>query len=87
MISLKKNLINNMYNSFWSIVGKIIGIILLIAAIVGVFGYCIMLLWNWLMPVIFGLPIITFWQAVGIDVLMTILFIPVHFNITYKKEF
>jgi hypothetical protein len=32
------------------------------------------LLWNWLMPVIFGLPYITFWQAVGINLLCSILF-------------
>jgi len=27
-------------------------------------------LWNWLMPVIFGLPKITFWQAVGLRFLL-----------------
>lgn len=32
------------------------------------------LLWNWLMPTIFGLPYITFWQAVGLNLLSTILF-------------
>lgn len=32
------------------------------------------LLWNWLMPVIFGLPQITFLQAVGLNLLATILF-------------
>lgn len=32
------------------------------------------LLWNSLMPSIFGLPYITFWQAVGINLLTTILF-------------
>lgn len=32
------------------------------------------LLWNWLMPTIFGLPYITFWQAVGLNLLATILF-------------
>lgn len=33
-----------------------------------------MLLWNWLMPVIFGLGKITFWQAMGINMLCSILF-------------
>ena len=28
-----------------------------------------MWLWNWLMPVIFNLPRITFWQAVGLQML------------------
>jgi hypothetical protein len=32
------------------------------------------LLWNWLMPLIFGLPQITFWQAVGLNILSSILF-------------
>jgi hypothetical protein len=32
------------------------------------------LLWNWLMPLIFGLPQITFWQAVGLNMLSSILF-------------
>lgn len=32
------------------------------------------LLWNWLMPTIFGLPHITFWQAVGLNLLSSILF-------------
>ena len=31
-------------------------------------------LWNVLMPVIFNLPMITLWQAIGLDVLFTIFF-------------
>jgi len=38
------------------------------------FGWIIVWLWNWLMPVIFGLPTITFWQGVGIIILAKILF-------------
>ncbi len=37
-------------------------------------GYLIMWLWNSLMPGIFGLPEITYWQAVGIFVLAKIIF-------------
>lgn len=37
-------------------------------------GWPLMLLWNWLMPTIFDLPIITFWQAVGLNFLTGILF-------------
>jgi hypothetical protein len=33
-----------------------------------------MWLWNWLMPVLFGLHAINFWQALGIVVLSKILF-------------
>jgi uncharacterized membrane protein SpoIIM required for sporulation len=32
------------------------------------------LLWNWLMPYIFELPAITFWQALGLSVLCSFLF-------------
>ena len=31
-------------------------------------------LWNWLMPEIFGLKVITFWQALGMNFLASILF-------------
>lgn len=34
----------------------------------------VMLLWNWLMPAIFGLGEISFWQALGVLVLSKILF-------------
>jgi hypothetical protein len=34
----------------------------------------VMLLWNWLVPVIFGLKTIDFWQALGLLVLAKILF-------------
>ena len=39
-----------------------------------VFGFVIMQLWNWLMPAIFGLHRITFWQGLGLLVLGKILF-------------
>jgi len=57
---------------FW--VRKVAGFILL--AIVGilVFGSIVMLLWNALMPYIFHLPLITFWQALGLLLLTKILF-------------
>lgn len=41
---------------------------------VGVFGLVVMSLWNWLMPALFGLPSITFWQAWGVLLLSRILF-------------
>lgn len=34
----------------------------------------VMLLWNWLIPVIFGLPSISFWQALGLSLLSSLLF-------------
>ncbi|MDR3058060.1 MAG: hypothetical protein ACK5KL_21400 [Dysgonomonas sp.] len=47
-----------------------VGFLLLIAGA----GAVVMLLWNWLMPVIFGLITINFWQALGIFILARILF-------------
>lgn len=44
----------------------------LLAAVV--FALALMLLWNWLMPAIFGLGLITFWQALGLLVLSKIIF-------------
>jgi hypothetical protein len=41
---------------------------------IGVFGFLVMSLWNWLMPALFGRSLITFWQAVGLLVLSKILF-------------
>lgn len=45
----------------------------LVAVAVGVFGTAVMLLWNWLMPTIFGLTTIGFWQALGLLVLSWLL--------------
>jgi hypothetical protein len=39
-----------------------------------VFGFVVMSLWNWLMPLLFGVHLITFWQALGVLVLSRILF-------------
>lgn len=56
------------------IAGTILFIIILAALFFVLFGYVIMYLWNWLMPAIFGLTTITFWQAIGICLLSKILF-------------
>jgi hypothetical protein len=54
-----------------------------IAIIVVLLGYPVMLLWNWLMPELFGLSEVTFWQAIGLNILCTILFRP---SINIKKQ-
>jgi hypothetical protein len=49
-------------------------------AIVGILAFMaigsavVMALWNWLLPPLFGLHLITFWQALGILVLCRLLF-------------
>jgi hypothetical protein len=53
---------------------KIAGIIFLVIVGVTGFGIIVMLLWNALMPDIFHLPVISFWQALGLLLLAKILF-------------
>jgi hypothetical protein len=44
--------------------------VLLIVVVAGaLLGFVIMNLWNWLMPPLFSLRVITFWQALGLFVL------------------
>ena len=45
-----------------------------IAAGVFIFGSVAMLLWNNLLPALFGISTITFWQAIGLLILSKILF-------------
>jgi hypothetical protein len=51
--------------------------ILKVAAIaivaLGVFGLVVKSLWNWLMPELFGIRAITYWQALGVWILSRIL--------------
>lgn len=48
--------------------------IIFISGLAILFGFIILWLWNWLMPDLFGLQEITYWQGVGIFVLAKILF-------------
>lgn len=45
---------------------------ILLFAFIG--GEIVRLLWNWLLPPLFGFPQITFWQALGLLALCRILF-------------
>ncbi|MCT4582945.1 MAG: hypothetical protein N4A35_16145 [Flavobacteriales bacterium] len=53
----------------WIIVG-----IVAVTGLAILFGYIIMWLWNWLMPELFGLTTINYWQAVGLFILSKLLF-------------
>ncbi len=44
------------------------------AIFVAIGGESVMLLWNWLLPPLFGWRLITFWQALGLLALCRILF-------------
>lgn len=49
-------------------------IALLLSIVVAGFGQAVRQLWNWLMPDLFGLRPITYWQALGLMGLSWILF-------------
>jgi len=49
------------------------GICIMLAAY-AVFGAVVMLLWNALMPQIFALPVLHYWQALGLLILARVLF-------------
>ena len=51
-----------------------IGFGILGIGLLALFGWVVMLLWNWLMPELFGLKRLDYWQAWGLLALCTILF-------------
>src|SRR5215470_6840435 len=53
---------------------KLFAIAVLVFVLFFVFGFGVMSLWNWLMPVIFKLPVITYWQAIGLLALSWVFF-------------
>jgi hypothetical protein len=61
-----------MRKKFWAM--GCVGIAAFAVIFVGVFGSAVHLLWNVLMPELFGLPRIGFWQAVGLMTLSWLLF-------------
>ncbi len=58
----------------------IVGLIILAALL---FGLPLMWLWNWLMPHLFGVPYIGFWEAFGLNLMAGILF---RSNVKVTKE-
>lgn len=59
---------------------KILGLIVVgmsaFAFVIVIAALPVMLLWNWLMPVLFGVVTINFWQALGVSALCGLLFKP-----------
>lgn len=70
------------WNRF-SIWEKLMAVILILAFVFG--ALCLvswlgMLLWNAIVPSIVGWGAITFWQAMGIKLMITFIFTPLKFN-------
>lgn len=55
------------------VMGVLIGLVVAIVALV-VFTFIFMWIWNLVMPDVFSVKSITFWQALGILILASILF-------------
>lgn len=53
---------------------KIIAMVILGVVIFLLANYLLMRLWNWLMPDLFGVGTVTYWQALGIFILAKLLF-------------
>jgi hypothetical protein len=57
---------------------RVVGLVIAGVVAAGIFalafGWFVMLLWNWLMPAVFGLGVITYWQAFGIVILAKLIF-------------
>lgn len=70
--------------------GEIIAIIifggLFIVGLATLFAFVVMWLWNWLMPTIFGLTTLTFWQTAGIIILSKLLLGGCNFGDHKKKS-
>ncbi len=56
------------------IVGMTIAGVIGVAVFALAFGWFVQLLWNWLMPGIFGLATIGYWQAFGLVILGKLIF-------------
>lgn len=66
----KEKTIDKLYKA----IGAVVFMVVLVIGVSFLLTLPIMWLWNWLMPVIFELPAITFWQALGLSILCSFLF-------------
>ena len=67
----------NKFRIYWDIVSPTLGILLISAIMFFVVGMILSiplcLLWNWLMPFIFGLPKLSLLQTFGLSILISLL--------------
>jgi hypothetical protein len=60
--------------TFMKLVGAFGVVVMFLAFAALLLGLPLMWLWNWLMPELFGLKEINFWQAIGLNLIGSILF-------------
>jgi len=79
----------NKIKLYWSMISPMVTLAIIAVSIFFAVGLALSipmcLLWNWLMPYIFGLPTITVLQAFGLSVLVTLLS-PKDLNLTKKNN-
>jgi hypothetical protein len=61
-------------HSFGRVAGSIVAGVFIAALFALAIGALVMVLWNWLMPLIFGLGPITYWHGFGLVLLAKLLF-------------
>lgn len=66
--------------NFLKKIGLIFITVFIILVFSFIFAWFVMLLWNWLIPAIFGLKVITFWQAFGLNLLSGLLLKSYNYN-------
>lgn len=60
-----------MRRGFWFLKG--LKVLVIVAIALAAFGYIVMSLWNWLVPALFSGPVVSYWQALGLLVLVRLL--------------
>ena len=58
------------------VIAAVLGVILVVAISGLLLALPVFIVWNLVVPDVFGLPTITFWQALGISMLTRMLFAP-----------
>ena len=61
-----------MRRGFW--IARGVKILVLVAVVLGVASFVLMSLWNWLVPMLFRGPMLSYWEALGLFVLARLLF-------------
>jgi len=72
--SVPQSTIDAITSKIWGVVAAVVTTTVITIAVCFLTGLVVMWLWNWLVPDIFGLTTITYWQGWGISVLSAVLF-------------
>ena len=75
-----------MFEAAIVIVISLVGFVALTVVLGSILAFPTMWLWNWLMPALFHLPVITVWQAWGLLFLSALLFKPGSPESSSKKK-